>query len=66
LQKTVLQAIYNSYNDHLYKKDEMVRFKKGTRNFEALVKKVSASGGLVVQHAIEEEFKWGELEWMLA
>ena len=59
------EAIYHSYNQYLYKKNKPVRFKKGSRSFEAMVKNVSREGTLVVQHTIEEEFKWGELEWII-
>jgi BirA family biotin operon repressor/biotin-[acetyl-CoA-carboxylase] ligase len=57
--------IYQAYQHHLYKKDEKVRFKKGSRIFEAIVRSISSTGSLVVQHAIEEELAWGEAEWLL-
>ena len=49
----------------LYKKNEPVRLKKGSRVFEATIKSVSPSGKLIVQHAIEEEFDFGEIEWVI-
>ncbi|MEO8404011.1 MAG: biotin--[acetyl-CoA-carboxylase] ligase [Chitinophagaceae bacterium] len=57
--------IYRAYNDHLYKKGQLVRFKKGSRSFEATVQKVTEQGTLLVQHSIEEEFNWGEVEWII-
>jgi BirA family biotin operon repressor/biotin-[acetyl-CoA-carboxylase] ligase len=57
--------IYRAYNDHLYKKGQSVRFRKGSRSFEATVQKVTDQGTLLVQHTIEEEFKWGEVEWII-
>lgn len=59
------EAIYGYYNDHLYKKGQQVRFKKGTRTFEAMIRSVSTEGKLVVQHGTEEELVWGEVEWVL-
>lgn len=59
------EDIYQAYRDQLYKKEETVRFKKGARTFEATIKSVSPAGNLVVQHAIEEELAWGEVEWLL-
>jgi BirA family biotin operon repressor/biotin-[acetyl-CoA-carboxylase] ligase len=59
------EKIYANYLDRLYKKDQTVKFKKGSRIFEATIKKVSKEGFLVVQHAMEEEFRTGEVEWML-
>ena len=37
--------------------------KKDSRVFEAMIKSVSPEGKLVVQHSIEEEFNFGEVEW---
>jgi BirA family transcriptional regulator, biotin operon repressor / biotin---[acetyl-CoA-carboxylase] ligase len=54
----------NKYNAALYKKNEKARFKKDNRNFEGIIKSVTANGKLVVQHAIEEEFEFGEIEWI--
>lgn len=53
------------YRQHLYKLNETVRLKHGSRVFEATVKDVSSLGELVVQHATEERFGVGELEWMI-
>lgn len=53
------------YQASLYKKNQPVRFRKGTRTFEAIVKSVSPAGQLVVQHGIEEELAWGEAEWLI-
>ncbi len=57
--------IYSSYLSLLYKKDEQVKLKKGSRVFEATIKSVSPGGKLIVQHAVEEEFDFGEIEWIL-
>ena len=40
-----------------------MRLKKDSRVFEAMIKSVSPEGKLVVQHSIEEEFNFGEVEW---
>ena len=65
LQDGGFEKIYNHYLEHLYKKDKKVMLKKGTRVFEAVIRSVSPSGKLVVQHAIEEEFDFGEIEWVM-
>jgi BirA family transcriptional regulator, biotin operon repressor / biotin---[acetyl-CoA-carboxylase] ligase len=59
------ENIYSQYLTHLYKKNEMVKLKKGNRIFEATIKSVSPAGKLIVQHAIEEEFDFGEVEWVM-
>jgi BirA family biotin operon repressor/biotin-[acetyl-CoA-carboxylase] ligase len=58
-------GIYEQYTRHLYKRNELVKFRKDNRLFEAVVKTVLPSGRLVVQHALEEEFDFGEAEWMI-
>jgi BirA family biotin operon repressor/biotin-[acetyl-CoA-carboxylase] ligase len=58
-EKTVAE-----YRSHIYKLNESVRLKKDNRIFEAIVKDVTTNGQLVVQHAIEEAFDVGDLEWV--
>jgi BirA family transcriptional regulator, biotin operon repressor / biotin---[acetyl-CoA-carboxylase] ligase len=65
LMKGGFEIIYNQYLANLYKKGEPVKFKKENRLFEATIKTVTPSGKLVVQHSIEEEFDFGEVEWII-
>ncbi|HTD94488.1 MAG TPA: biotin--[acetyl-CoA-carboxylase] ligase [Chitinophagaceae bacterium] len=65
LTREGFEAIYDSYLDILYKKNEKVRFRNGTRIFEAEVRSVSRSGSLVIRHGIEEEVKHGQIEWLV-
>jgi BirA family biotin operon repressor/biotin-[acetyl-CoA-carboxylase] ligase len=53
------------YNVHLYKRNEKVKLKKGSRVFDVVVKSVSSTGKLVTVHAIDEEFDFGEAEWLI-
>lgn len=57
-------AIFEQYQSRLYKKDQRVKLKKENRIFEVIIKSVTASGRLVVQHGTEEEFDLGEVEWL--
>jgi BirA family biotin operon repressor/biotin-[acetyl-CoA-carboxylase] ligase len=57
--------IYQSYTSHLYKKDQIVKLKQGSRLFNATIKTVSPAGRLVIQHAVEEEFDFGSVEWVI-
>ncbi|MDZ4794503.1 MAG: biotin--[acetyl-CoA-carboxylase] ligase [Bacteroidota bacterium] len=59
------ENIYNSYLTHLYKRKAIVKLKKGSAVFEALIKDVSPAGMLMTQHAISEEFNFGEIEWVV-
>ncbi|MGQ0737871.1 MAG: biotin--[acetyl-CoA-carboxylase] ligase [Bacteroidota bacterium] len=61
--------IYDKYQQYLYKRNEKVKLKKGNRVFQAIIKSVSPSGKLIVQHSIEEDpatigFDFGEVEWI--
>ena len=57
--------ILEMYNRLLYKKEQMVKLKKDNRIFSATIKQVSPVGQLVVLHSIEEQFDFGEIEWLL-
>ncbi|HEX8315452.1 MAG TPA: biotin--[acetyl-CoA-carboxylase] ligase [Flavisolibacter sp.] len=57
--------IIETYKNHLYKLNETVRLKKGSRVFDATIKDVTALGELIVQHATEERFNAGEVEWLI-
>lgn len=57
------ENVYSDYIEHLYKKNELVKFKKGNRVFEAMVKSVTPQGKLLLHHSIDEEFDFGEIEW---
>lgn len=59
------ELLFNRYQSELYKKDEKVKLKKGSRVFEATIKGVSKTGQLITQHTIEERFEFGEVEWIL-
>lgn len=52
------------YNDHLYKKDALQKFKSGTNEFEAVVKGVNQDGQLILNIGTEEAFNFGSLEWI--
>ena len=64
LKKEGFKGIYEYYLEHLYKKNMKMRFKNGSRVFDATVKGVSETGKLIVQHSIEEEFDFGTIEWI--
>ena len=57
--------LFNKYQTHLYRKDEKVKLKKGTRVFETTIKGVSETGQLITQYSIEARFEFGEVEWVL-
>lgn len=64
LEKMPSQII-DAYKKNLYKLNETVRLKRGSRVFEAIVKDVSLQGELIVEAATEERFAVGDVEWLL-
>ena len=65
LQKGDFEKIFSLYLSHLYKKGATVKLKKDNRVFEATILSVSPVGKLIVQHGIEEEFDFGDVEWVI-
>ena len=53
------------YNENLFKKDQTVKLRKGTYTFDATIKRVTNTGELVIQHAIEEPIRFGDVEFVM-
>jgi BirA family transcriptional regulator, biotin operon repressor / biotin---[acetyl-CoA-carboxylase] ligase len=64
-ESSSLEKILEQYNQHLYKINELVTLKKSGIKFDTVIKEVSAQGKLVTVDAIEREFDFGEVEWVL-
>jgi BirA family biotin operon repressor/biotin-[acetyl-CoA-carboxylase] ligase len=60
-----LYEILQQYNQHLYKINELVTLRKAGVKFETVIKEVSTQGKLITVDAIEREFDFGEVEWVL-
>lgn len=60
-----LEEILQQYNQHLYKRNELVTLRRGGIKFDTVIKEVSAQGKLITADAIEREFDFGEVEWVL-
>lgn len=72
LEKRYQQLLYEDYdtllkeyNEHLFKKNELVKLKKNNMLFNCTVKKVTDLGFLVVENGVEQQFSFGEVEWVL-
>jgi len=59
------EPIHKEYNTRLYKKNEIVKFKRRNRVFNATIKSVNERGQLIVEHGIEDKFEFGEVDWVL-
>jgi BirA family transcriptional regulator, biotin operon repressor / biotin---[acetyl-CoA-carboxylase] ligase len=57
--------LMEQYNEHLYKINKKVILKKEGIKFETVIKEVSAQGRLITVDAIEREFAFGEVEWII-
>ena len=64
LQNEEDKLILDEYNDALYRKKLITKFKAGPRIFNAAVNYVDEDGRLFVGDAAEESFQFGELEWL--
>lgn len=53
------------YNDALYGKGKITKFKKGNIVFEGRVERVTRQGQLVVFNGVETEYDFGEISWIL-
>jgi BirA family biotin operon repressor/biotin-[acetyl-CoA-carboxylase] ligase len=60
-----IEKTLEEYNEHLYKMNELVTLKKGEVEFDTVIKEVSPQGRLVTVDAVEREFDFGEVEWVL-
>jgi BirA family biotin operon repressor/biotin-[acetyl-CoA-carboxylase] ligase len=60
-----IEDIMLRYNEHLYKVNKKVTLKKGKIKFDTVIKEVSPQGHLITVDAIENEFDFGEVEWMI-
>ncbi|HZF63754.1 MAG TPA: biotin--[acetyl-CoA-carboxylase] ligase [Chitinophagaceae bacterium] len=58
-------SVLRDFNSILYKRGERIKFRKGARVFESVVKEVTSAGNLITQHEIEEEFAPGSVEWLV-
>lgn len=59
------EGIHYQYNQYLYKRNSIVKIKRENRTFEVLIKGVSTTGLLQTRHAIDEDFGFGEIEWII-
>jgi BirA family biotin operon repressor/biotin-[acetyl-CoA-carboxylase] ligase len=63
--QTARPGIIEHYNSNLYKLDSQVKLRKANTVFETTIKGVSSLGRLVTKDAVDREFNFGEVEWLL-
>jgi len=65
LENKPFDQLLSAYNDQLYKKDELVPFKRNNIQFQAKVNGVDKDGYLLIMHGVEERIRFGEITWLL-
>lgn len=58
--------IFKLYNQHLFRKNEPVKLRKGDTEFYCTIKGVLESGDLLVTDCDYQKFSFGEVEWLLS
>ncbi|MBX2925812.1 MAG: biotin--[acetyl-CoA-carboxylase] ligase [Chitinophagaceae bacterium] len=59
-------VVLQQYNDHLYKKNEVVRFERAGESFSAVVNGVSGDGLLKVEtDGAPQKLAWGSVRWII-
>ncbi len=64
LQSGGFIELLQKYNDYLFRKNQTVKLKNGSIQFETTIVQVSQSGKLITRDAIERSFNFGEIEWL--
>jgi len=59
------EALLAEYNALLYRKQQTVKLKKENIVFETFIRGVNMQGRLMTKAAVEQEFNWGEVEWIM-
>jgi BirA family transcriptional regulator, biotin operon repressor / biotin---[acetyl-CoA-carboxylase] ligase len=65
LKANGFKAYHDVYNAKLFKKQQLVRLKKGTRVFETIIQSVNEQGQLLTGIDAEQCFDFGEAEWIV-
>lgn len=58
-------TLLDEYNACLFKKDCMVKMRKGKIEFDTMIKSVTATGQLYTVDRVDNFFDFGEVEWVL-
>ena len=65
MEKTSTSNIVSEFNNRLFKRGQVVKFRRNQIVFEAKVLKANMRGELEIQHSISESIRHGEIEWIL-
>jgi BirA family transcriptional regulator, biotin operon repressor / biotin---[acetyl-CoA-carboxylase] ligase len=65
LEREGFPALLTNYNDALYGRENIRKFKLANDIFEGKIKSVSAEGELVILQDVERRYRFGEIEWII-
>ncbi len=65
LKNGEINLFIDQLNEHLYKRQQEVRLKKGNIAFFCIVESVNSKGELVVSGSAQTNFTFGEVEWVV-
>lgn len=65
LQTGSFPAMLEEYNSHLFCRNQPARLRKGTIEFETVIREVGEDGRLFTTDRIDNYFSFGEVEWVL-
>jgi BirA family biotin operon repressor/biotin-[acetyl-CoA-carboxylase] ligase len=64
LQSGEAGGMLNEYNKNLFRRNSLVKLKKGNIAFETRIERVSLSGELITKDVIERSFGFDEVQWI--
>lgn len=65
LQTGSFPAMLEEYNSHLFRRNQPARLRKGSIEFETVIREVGEDGRLFTTDRIDNYFSFGEVEWVL-
>ncbi len=65
LQEKEFDTLMGDYNSVLFKKDCVVKLKKGKIEFDTVIKSVTENGRLYTVDRVDNFFDFGEVEWVI-
>lgn len=65
LHSRPFEDLLAEYNQHLFRRNQAARLRKGNIEFETVIREVLADGRLFTTDRIDNYFSFGEVEWVL-
>jgi BirA family transcriptional regulator, biotin operon repressor / biotin---[acetyl-CoA-carboxylase] ligase len=66
LQNDPFKLLLAAYNEHLFRKGEIIHLKKANSRFPCTLLGVNEQGELLVENGPSDRFRFGEISWIIA